>query len=170
MATALLISTEDIKKFTILNGNLEVDEFIQYIKIAQDITIQNYIGTKLYEKFQTLIIDDELDLAGNENYLSLLTTHIKPMLVHWAMVHYLPFASYKVQNKGVFKHTSESAISVEKNEIDFLIEKERDIAEHYTQRFIKYMCENSTLFPEYTSNTGSDVYPDKDAHFSGWVL
>ena len=33
MAYALLISTEDVKKFTILNGNLDVDDFIQYIKI-----------------------------------------------------------------------------------------------------------------------------------------
>jgi hypothetical protein len=170
MATALLISTEQIKKFTILNGNLEVDEFIQYIKIAQDISIQNYIGTKLYDKYQSLIIDGELEDVGNEKYLELLTTHIQPMLIHYAMVHYLPFASYKVQNKGVFKHNSESATGVEKNEIDFLIEKERDIAEHYTQRFIKYMCENSTLFPEYTTNTGDDVQPDKDAFFSGWVL
>ena len=170
MATALLISTEQIKKFTILNGNLEVDEFIQYIKIAQDISIQNYIGTKLYDKFQSLIIDGDLEDVGNEKYLELLTTHIQPMLIHYAMVHYLPFASYKVQNKGVFKHNSESATGVEKNEIDFLIEKERDIAEHYTQRFIKHMCENSTLFPEYTTNTGDDVQPDKDAFFSGWVL
>ncbi len=149
MATALLISTE---------------------QIAQDISIQNYIGTKLYDKYQSLIIDGDLEDVGNEKYLELLTTHIQPMLIHYAMVHYLPFASYKVQNKGVFKHNSESATGVEKNEIDFLIEKERDIAEHYTQRFIKHMCENSTLFPEYTTNTGDDVQPDKDAFFSGWVL
>ncbi len=49
MAYALLISTDDVKKFTILNGNLDVDDFIQYIKIAQDITIQNYLGTDFTE-------------------------------------------------------------------------------------------------------------------------
>jgi len=43
MAYALLISTEDVKKFTILNGNLDPDDSIQYIKIAQDTTIQNYL-------------------------------------------------------------------------------------------------------------------------------
>jgi len=26
------------------------------------------------------------------------------------------------------------------------------------------------LFPEYTSNTDSDVYPDKDVNSSNWVL
>ena len=32
------------------------------------------------------------------------------------------------------------------------------------------MCFNSTKFPEYTSNTDSDVYPDKDVNSSNWVL
>jgi hypothetical protein len=170
MAYALLISTDDVKRFSILNGNLDVDDFIQYIKIAQDITIQNYLGTDLYNKFQTLIIDNELNDAGNVNYKSLLLDYIKPMLIHWAMVQYLPFAAYTIANKGVFKHTSENATSVEKNEIDYLVEKERDIAQHYTQRFIDYICFNNDKFPEYTSNSNGDMYPDTNNNYSGWVL
>ncbi len=45
------------------------------------------------------------------------------MLIHWAMVEYLPFAAYTIANKGVYKHNSENATNVEKVEIDFLIEK-----------------------------------------------
>ena len=170
MAYALLISTEDVKKFTILNGNLDVDDFIQYIKIAQDITIQNYLGTDLYNKFQELIISGDISLIGNVKYKNLLTDYIKPMLVHFAMVQYLPFADYTVGNKVVFKHTSENATSVEKNEIDFLIEKERDVAQHYTQRFIDYMCFVNADFPEYNSNSNGDMYPDTNNNFGGWVL
>ena len=33
---ALFISRDDIVRFTALNGNIDVDRFIQYIKIAQD--------------------------------------------------------------------------------------------------------------------------------------
>ena len=170
MAYALLISTEDVKKFTILNGNLDVDDFIQYIKIAQDITIQNYLGTDLYNKFQELIISGDISLIGNVKYKNLLNFFIKPMLIHWAMVQYLPFAAYTIGNKGVFKHTSENATSVEKNEIDFLIEKERDVAQHYTQRFIDYMCFANADFPEYNSNSNGDMYPDTNNNFGGWVL
>jgi hypothetical protein len=170
MAYALLISTEDVKKFTILNGNLDPDDFLQYIKIAQDITIQNYLGTELYNKFQTLIISGDISLSGNVKYKNLLTEYIKPMLVHFAMVQYLPFAAYTIANKGVFKHTSENATSVEKNEIDFLVEKERDIAQHYTQRFIDYMCFNNADFPEYNNNSNGDMYPDTDNFYGSWVL
>ena len=52
MAEALLISRNDIVKFTALNGNIDTDSFIQWIKVSQDIHIQNYLGTNLLEKLQ----------------------------------------------------------------------------------------------------------------------
>ncbi len=92
------------------------------------------------------------------------------MLIHWALVEYLPFAAYTIANGGVYKHASESSISVDKDEVDFLVEKERKVADHYTDRFIKYMCYNDTLFPEYNSNTNDDTNPSKDTQTGGWVL
>ena len=43
MAQALFVTTEDIKKFTALNGNVDPDKFIQFVKIAQDTHIQEYL-------------------------------------------------------------------------------------------------------------------------------
>ena len=42
MATALFISRTDLVKNTILDGNVDTDKLLQFIKIAQQITIQNY--------------------------------------------------------------------------------------------------------------------------------
>ena len=167
MAQALFINRKDIVKFTAMNGNVDTDSFIQYVKIAQDIHVQNYIGTDLYNKIQADIIASSL----TGDYLSLVTDYIKPMLIHWAMVEYLPFAAYTVSNKGVYKHSSENSENVSKDEVDFLIEKERNTAQYYTERFISYMTFNaSTKFPEYYTNSNEDIYPDKDANFEGWVL
>jgi len=166
MAQALLISSKDIVKFTALNGNVDTDKFIQFVKVAQDIHIQNYLGTDLLNKIETDIIASSL----SGDYLTLVTDYVKPMLIHWAMVEYLPFAAYTVANKGVYKHSSENATNVDKNEIDFLIEKERNLAQYYTDRFISYISFNNNSFPEYNTNSNEDVYPDKDAGFEGWVL
>jgi hypothetical protein len=166
MAQALFISRDDIIKFTVLNGNIDTDKFIQFIKIAQDVHIQNYLGTRLFNRLNDDIVNDDLI----EPYTTLLTTYIKPMLIHWAMVEFLPYAAYTVANKGVFKHNSENSTNVDKNEIDFLIAKERDVAQSYTNRFIDYMCFNQVSFPEYNANSNSDVFPDKDANFTGWVI
>lgn len=167
MAQALFVTRKDIVKLTAMDGNVDTDKFIQYVKIAQDIHIQNYIGTNLYNKIQADILASTL----TGDYLDLVTDHIKPMLIHWSMVEYLPFAAYTVANKGVFKHSSENAENVSKEEVDFLIEKERNTAQYYTDRFIDYMSFNaSSKFPEYYTNNNDDVYPDKDASFEGWVL
>ena len=170
MATALLITREDIVRSTAVDGNVDTDRFIQFCKIAQDIHVQNYLGTDLLEKIQSLITAGTLDDAGNADYKSLLLTYVKPMLIHWTLVEYLPFAAYTVANKGVYKHSSENAVTVEKNEVDFLVEKQRDIAEHYTQRFIDYICYDTATYPEYNSNDNGDMYPDTDASFSGWRI
>ena len=166
MAEALLISRKDVVKFTAMNAAVDTDKFIQYIKIAQDIHIQNYLGTDLFQAIQTKIIGSSLTGA----YLTLVNDWIKPCLIHWAMVEYLPFAAYSISNKGVFKHGSENAENVSKEEVDFLMEKERDTAQYYTDRLINHLSFNNSIYPEYNSNNNEDVYPDKDASFEGWVL
>ena len=166
MAEALLVTRNDIVKFTAMNGNVDTDKFIQFVKIAQDIHIQNYTGTNLINKIKADILDDTL--AGN--YLSLTEQYLKPMLIHWAMVEYLPFAAYTIANKGVYKHSSENSENVQKNEVDFLIEKERQIAQHYTERFINYISFNNNLFPEYYNNQNGNMYPDSMNNYTGWYI
>tara|TARA_R100001443_G_scaffold103683_1_gene112102 strand:+ start:1676 stop:2176 length:501 start_codon:yes stop_codon:yes gene_type:complete len=166
MAKALLISRADVVKFTSMNGNIDTDKFIQYISHAQDIHIQAMTGTDLLVKIQNDIIAGSLA----DPYLTLLTSYIKPVLIHYAMVEYLPFAAYTISNKGIYKHSSENSENASKDEVDFLMEKERKTAQYYKQRFIDYICQNNALFPEYNSNSGSDVFPSTDNNFSGWVL
>jgi hypothetical protein len=163
---ALWIKREDLVRNTVLNGNVDTDKFIQFIAIAQDIHLQNYTGTKLYDKISNDIIAGTLA----NPYLALVNDYLQPMLIHYAMVEYLPFAAYTIANGGVYKHTSENSTSVEKNEVDFLVEKERNIAQYYTDRFITYMSYNQAQFPEYYLNNNADVFPDTDANFSSWVL
>ena len=166
MAEALFITRNDIVKFTALNGNVDVDKFIQFVKIAQDIHIQNYLGSKLFQKLQADIIAGTL----SGNYEMLVETYVKPMLIHWGMVEYLPFAAYTIANKGVYKHSSENSENVDKNEVDYLLEKERSIAQNYTQRFIDYMAFNQPLFPEYRSNKNNDIFPDSMNNYVSWYI
>lgn len=166
MAEALLISTKDIKRLSSLSGNIDDDKLIQYVKIAQDIHLQNYLGTDLLERLKAGVIAS--DLTGDET--NLLNNYIKDMVVHWALVEIYGFVAYTVSSKGVFKHTSENGESVSKEEVDSLIQRHRNIAQSYSKRFVEYMCYNYATFPEYTSNTDEDVKPSKNTDFGGWVL
>jgi hypothetical protein len=167
-ATVLFINKQDLVENTIIDGNVQADKLMHFIKIAQEIHVQNYLGTDLYQKIQSLINTSALD---GTVYKTLLVDYIQPMLIHFAMVDYLPFAAYQVKQGGISKHVSENAETVSKTEVDYLVEKQRSLAEWYTRRFIKYMDFNQNSFPEYTSNTNEDIYPDRDEpSFQGWVL
>ena len=166
MATALFISRPDLVKNSILDGNVDTDKFIQFIRISQEIHIQNFLGTDLYNKISSDIVAGTL----GGDYLTLVNKYVQPMLIHYAMADYLPFAAYQIKNGGISKHTSENAESVSKDEVDYLVNKERNFAEYYTRRFIDYISFHEDNFPEYNSNTNEDISPDTNDLFNGWVL
>lgn len=166
MAEALLIGRKNIIKFTSMSGGVDTDKFIQYVKIAQDKHAQGFLGTDLFHAIQTKI------KAGNltGDYLALVNDWVAPALIHWSMVEYLPFAAYTIANKGIYRQSSENADNASKDEVDFLMEKERDTAQYYTTRLIDYLSFNNSKYPEYSTNSNDDISPSYDSSFSGWVL
>jgi len=169
MATVLFIDRTDLVRNSILDGNVDTDKFIFFIKTAQEIHIQNYLSTKMYDALTAAIVAG-IDLPANARWKSLLDEYVVPMLIWFTQVDYIPFASYQIRNGGMFKHRSENADTVSKDEVDYLVEKARTNAEWYSRRFIDFMSFNQTLYPEYTSNSNDDIYPSYDATFNGWVL
>jgi len=191
----LLISTAEVKRMSIMNGSIDDDKFIQFIEIAQDITVQGYLGKplldKLIEKVPFInLISDLIDRVNGEGgvmeettcaidvidevfitkkYNSLIENYVKPLLVHWALVEIIPFISYSIGNNGISKPRTEISESITKAEVDYLVSKQRDIADSYTKKFLDFMTFNSADYPEYLeySNLQQKNY---DSNFSGWEL
>jgi len=168
MATVLFINRTDLVRNSIIDGNVDTDKYIQFIKLAQEIHIQNYLGTKMYDGLSAAIPD--IDNPINARWKILLDDYVVSMLIWFTQVDYIPFASYQIRNGGMFKHRSENADSVNKEEVDYLVEKARTNAEWYSRRFIDFMSFNQSTYPEYTTNINDDISPSYDATFNGWVL
>jgi hypothetical protein len=167
---ALFITTDDLRRKSIIGGAVDADKFIQFIEVAQDIHIQNYLGTKLYDKISSLIVNDTIDDSGNAVYKTLLNDYLTPMLIWFAQSDYYMFASYQVSNGGVFRHRSESSETPSMQEIKSLVDSSRDKAEFYVRRFLDYMDNNNNSYPEYNDINEDGMYPDKNENFNGWVL
>ena len=105
---ALFITLEELKRKSIIDGNVDTDKLIQFVEVAQDTVIQNYLGTRLYDTLQTQVINDTL----TANNSTLVNTYIKPMLIWYTQATYLPYAAYQISNGGIYKHNSENATSV----------------------------------------------------------
>ena len=167
MSKALFVTRHDISVFTAANGNIDNDKLLPFLNQAQDIHIQNYLGTDLYVKIQNEIVAGTLA----NPYLALLNDYIKPMLLHWSMVEYLPYAGVNIANGGIYTKNPENSTALTKEHVDSLVERSRTTAQFYTNRFIDYMTNNAAgLIPEYYSNSQEDMYPDDVADFGGWVL
>ena len=166
MATALLISKRDLIRNTIIDGSVDVEKYLHFIRLAQEIHLQNILGTKLLRKIQDDIVAGTL--AGD--YKDLVDNYLKDILIHYAMTDYIPFDSYSITNGGIQKHQGENAEIPEKVEVDSLIEKHREFAQFFTRRFIDFINNNSSKFPEYLNNNQEDMFPSQNADFTGWVL
>ena len=170
MATALFLNRTDLIRNSNMDGNIDTDKILPFIKLSQELEIKNITGTALYDKISSLITSGDIDLSENAKYKTLLNDYIAPMLIWFAQVDYIPFAAYQIRNGGIFKHTSESAETVSRNEVDFLVEKARTNAEWYKRRFQSYMDFNQSNFPEFYNNTNDEISPSSEETFNGWVL
>ena len=167
---AIFITSSDLKRYSVLDGNIDENRFMPYVEQAQDIHIQNYLGTDLYEKIMSLILDGTIDDVANADYKTLLTTYIKPMLIQWSLVQFFPFVAYTIANGGVYKHSAESSETVSKDEVDYLQAQARTTANYYTDRLVRFLCDRSIDYPEYNTNTGSDISPQGETNFLSWVI
>ena len=163
---ALFISQKDLVRHTAISGNLDFDRVIQYIEIAQDIHLQGLLGTNLYNKLQNDVINNTL----TGHYDTLVKAYIKPTLAQYAMLEFLPFAPFTVNNKGIYKATSENADMPSKAELNTMIEATRDIAQHYATRMIDQLRNYPNRYPEYLVNIKDEMSPNRSADFGGWNI
>jgi len=164
--SALFCNEDKLKKSTAINYNVDTAFLLPFLKIAQDKHLQIILGTKLYNKISTDIEDNDLTGA----YKTLVDDYIQDSIIHYALVEALPYLSFQIKNGSVIQKNSENGTAATKSDITWLIQKERDTAEFYAQRIVDYLCENSSSYPEYTTNTGSDISPTSNAYFTGIKL
>ena len=170
MAYVLFISEEKLKDSTAINLNVDVNLLLPYVRQAQKLYVETKLGTDLTQKLKDLIIAGTIGNVGNEAYKTLVDDYIGDMLPNWAFYHAIPFLRFKIENGNIYSKTSETGNSLSTEEAQHLREEVRNTAEYYTERMIDYVCNNTSSFPEYNTNSGSDVNPDQNAYYNGMNL
>ena len=150
--------------------NVDVDFLLPYVKIAQKKYVETKLGTNLFVAIQGMISGGTISDPANANYKLLLDDYVADMLVHYAFYEVLPFLRYKVQNNNVVSKTSENSTALSREEAQDLRSEISNTAQFYTERLVDYLCNNNHLYPEYNTNTGSNVNPDKNSYYQGMNL
>ena len=166
MAYVLFISEAKLKDSTAINLNVSTDLLLPYVRQAQKLYVETKLGTDLTQKLKDEITAGTL--AGA--YKTLVDDYIGDMLPNWAFYHAIPFLRFKIENGNIYSKTSETGTALSTEEAQHLREEVRNTAEYYTERMIDYVCNNTSSFPEYSTNSGADVTPDRNAFYNGMNL
>jgi len=170
MAYVLFISEQKIKESTALNLNVSSDLLLPYILQSQKLYIETKLGTNLNQKLKDLITAGTIGDVANAAYKTLLDDYISFVLVNYALYHAIPFLRFKIENGNIYSKTSETGTPLSTEESQHLREEIVNTAQYYTERLVEYLCNNTSSFPEYSTNSGADVNPDKNAYYAGMNL
>jgi hypothetical protein len=86
-----------------MSRNIDDDILIPYIYRAQDINLQQILGTTFYQRLEDGVINNNLN-SDEEN---LLRNYIQNMLVEWTTYYAIPNINMKFTNKSVTQDSSE---------------------------------------------------------------
>jgi hypothetical protein len=170
MATALFITRNDIIKNSPLGGAVDADALLPFMNTAQVKYIKNLIGTVLYDFLQARIIAGTVGTLSVA-YQDLLDDHIKPTLIWYTCVEYIPFSSIQFKSNGAVRQSSEQATAPSKLEIDYLKQQAQANADYYALRLQNYLISYSKDIPQYLESVGNQtqIYPDQTNQYFGGI-
>ena len=168
MAFGLFITRNDIIKNTPLGGAIDADALLPFVRTAQEKYLLNLLGTVLYNKIQD---DIEAGDSFTGIYETLVQDYIKPTIIWYSCVEYIPFSAVSFKSNGAVKHISETSVSPGKNEVDYLLSKALDNAGYYSTRLQDYLLAKSSNIPEYLQSVGdsTQIYPDQSNQYFGGI-
>ena len=170
MSYALFINRNDIIKNSPLQGAIDADVLLPFIRTAQDKYLKNLLGTVLFGYLQAQITAGTVS-SLSAYYQDLLDDHIKNTLIWYACVEYIPFSSVQFKSNGAVKQQSEQGIAPTKAEIDYLLQKAEANADYYALRLQNYLIAYSNQIPQYLQSVGNQtqIYPDQTNQYFGGI-
>lgn len=150
-----------------LYDNSPIDENVNFNLIrpvmwdCQELYIQDILGTPLYNLIKTEIVTNSGTLT-TARLVTLVNDYVAPCLLNYAIMDSQITMLYKMRNKSVSTDRSDYSDPIEYQQHKYLKDEYRDKAEQYAEKIERFLCANSTTYPEYTTYTSSDQVRAQD--------
>lgn len=160
----LLVSETKIKNFTNTHQNVDTELILPNIQIAQDLGLQNLIGSRFYDELILQVSGGTLTTVNRE----FLEGWVQPYLLWRAYYECHPQIYMRMMNKSIIIGDTEQGKAVTVKEMQYL----RDIAmsryEFYAQRLMDQLRNFPNLYPAYYSYSTKDgMPPSRVTYFAG---
>lgn len=143
----LLVSPKYIKDNYLVDSNVDDTLIVPAITDAQDINIQELIGTKYLKTLKTQVQTSTL-IAQN---ITLLDEYLLPALIRYSL-YYLPlYLNNRITAAGVVTKDTDRSTAVDSKDLDDMREELKNMADFYAQRMLRYLIANRTQYSDYLS-------------------
>lgn len=151
----LLITEEKLKQNTSITDNVDSGELRFAIQQAQQIFIQESLGTNLYEYILDLVKTGDIDDPIKIDYKELLNNFIQPTLISYS--YYLALDNFFVKfvNVGLQQFRSEQSNPIGVKEFSYLKNTARDQAQFNDNLLRRHLVFNNWKYPQYTVTTNN---------------
>ena len=159
----LLVSEEKLKAFTTINENVSPQLLIPYILNSQETYLVNLIGGSFLKELYLQVRTNTVTAANQ----FILDEFIGQVVLQYGLMMALPFLKYKILNKSILSPKSESADSIDLDELKYLVMQVKNTAEQYAMLLQKYLFWHSADYPLWNNALAMDgVIPDRGNVFT----
>ena len=161
MIQVYLISEDTLKTETVLNDNVSAEYFSSAIETAQEIYLQQLIGTSLLDDLCEKVKDNKLTVDDKE----LLDEYITPFLKFKVLAEVTLPIAFKYRNAGVVQTNNEYMYNTTMKDAQQLATHYDQRANFFAIRLTDWLCANSNKFPAYRNTTSGELNPNRDAEY-----
>jgi len=172
MARILLITEDEVKTYTEISGNVDIDKFCPWIPIAQDKHIKNAIGEECYNDLLTAKDADTLSAlqitlldGNNKQFLG-----IKQALAWWVLWYAYPNLHSNVSNTGIHTKNGEGFTAIDSSLLEQRMNRAKDQGQYYVDQLIKYICDNQSDYPCYYNSDSNAEEPLRHGYGSSGIV
>lgn len=154
----LLISPSELKTLSIINANVADEYLSAAILNAQELYLNEIIGTALYYRLQELVynqiqgVSPKIEDADYAKYKELLHECVQPFLKAKATIGLLYDTSFKVRNMGVTRSNDNNLSAASMSDIKYLENQYSTSVDTYAQKMSMYLNDNFFEFEELLSD------------------
>ena len=175
MAKTLWADKAGIVRNTLISGDIDQNELIQWIERGQDIRMLDFLGQNLYTFIDNLIFNASTDPvtavnineAAYSNYLGLLLGTVVDsntgqqigfglvdLAEQWAAWYFCKFGDITADTKGIYVQTSSNGNPISEARRRKLLNSIQLDAEEIQSVIYDFLCDHDNLFPEYNNSNG----------------
>ena len=148
MTKILFIGEDFIKTNSGLNDNVWGSNLTPAIREAQDIKLQQILGSAIYQSLLDKIADGSIKNSDFKPYKALLDDYIQVYLMYQTISDLVPILGVKLTNLGVVVSNDEHVTNLSQSERDLVQTYYAQRAEFYGKRLQEYLKENCKDFKE----------------------